>query len=182
VRRFLTAQSTTTANFYYEKFSGTGLVVETGAEKLKPVEVDEAFDARMAIELGAVQLTVGKRSDAQLAEFRRLADATASAVKDSQFVDAAAYRETNAAFHNFFVEATGNATLIDAHRRLAVLDYMAQALAPGVDVVGDVVQDHRDLVDAYERGDVAAARDIIVAHSEHAKATMRAGIEKGGGS
>ena len=55
---------------------------------------------------------------------------------------------------------------------------MAKALAPGVDVVGDVVQDHRDLVDAYERGDVAAARDIIVSHTEHAKATMRAGIEK----
>ena len=55
---------------------------------------------------------------------------------------------------------------------------MAQALTPGVDVVGDIVQDHLDLVDAYERGDLAAARDIIVAHSEHAKATMRAGIEK----
>jgi DNA-binding GntR family transcriptional regulator len=55
---------------------------------------------------------------------------------------------------------------------------MAQALAPGVEVVGDVIQDHRDLVAAYERGDVAAARDIIVSHSEHAKATMRAGIER----
>jgi benzoate/toluate 1,2-dioxygenase reductase subunit len=170
VRSFLTAQSTTTANFYYEKFSGTGLVVETGAEKLKPVEVDEAFDARMAIELGAVQLTVGKLSTDQLAEFRRLAEATAPAVADGHFADAAAYRESNAAFHAFFVEATGNATLVDAHRRLAVLDYMAQALAPGVDVVGDVVQDHRDLVNAYERGDVAAARE----------ATMRAGIERAG--
>ena len=144
--------------------------------------MDEAFDARMAIELGAVQLTVGKLSAEQLAEFRRLAEATAPAVAEGHFVDAAGYRESNAKFHAFFVEATGNATLIEAHRRLAVLDYMAQALAPGVDVVGDVVQDHRDLVDAYERGDVAAARDIIVAHTEHAKATMRAGIEKAGAS
>jgi benzoate/toluate 1,2-dioxygenase reductase component len=180
VRNFLTAQGTATENFYYEKFSGTGLVVETGAQKLKPVEVDEAFDARMAIELGAIQLTVGKLTAQQLAELRRLAEATASAVSGGHFVDAAAYRETNAAFHSFFVEATANATLIDAHRRLAVLDYMAQALAPGVDVVGDVVRDHRDLVAAYERGDLAAARDIIVSHTEHAKATMRAGIEKTG--
>jgi benzoate/toluate 1,2-dioxygenase reductase subunit len=180
VRGFLTAQSTAPANFYYEKFSGTGLVVETGAEKLKPVESDEAFDARMALELGAVQLTVGRLSDDQLAEFGRLAEATASAVGGGHFTDVVAYRESNAAFHNFLVERTGNATLIDANRQLSVLEYMAQALTPDVDVVGDIVQDHRDLVAAYERGDLAAARDIVVSHTEHAKATMRAGIEKAG--
>jgi len=180
VRSFLTAQSTAPANFYYEKFSGTGLVIETGSVKLKPVESDEAFDARMALELGAVQLTMGQLSDEQLAEFRRLAEATAPAVADGRFADAAAYRETNAAFHAFLVAASGNATMIESHRQLAVLDYMAQALAPGVNVVGDIVQDHRDLVDAFARGDINAARDIVVSHTEHAKATMRAGIEKGG--
>jgi len=181
VRSFLTAQSAAPANFYYEKFSGTGLVVESGSERLKPVESDEAFDARMALELGAVQLTMGRLSGEQLAEFRRLAEATGGSVAGGHFVDAATYRETNAAFHSFLVEATGNATLIEAHRRLAVLEYMAQALAPGVDVIGDIVQDHRDMVDAFERGDIAAARDLVVSHTEHAKATMRAGIEKGGG-
>jgi DNA-binding GntR family transcriptional regulator len=182
VRSFLTAQSTAPANFYYEKFSGTGLVVETGSERLKPVESDEAFDARMALELGAVQLTMGRLTDEQVAEFRRLAEATAPAVADGHFADAATFRETNAVFHNFLVEATGNATLIDAYKQLSVLDYMAQALAPTGDVIGDIVQDHRDLVAAFERGDLAAARDIVVAHTEHAKATMRAGIEKAGGS
>jgi DNA-binding GntR family transcriptional regulator len=127
-----------------------------------------------------VQLTVGKLSDEQLSEFRRLAEATAPAVADGRFADAAAYRETNAAFHAFLVEATGNATLIESHRRLSVLDYMAQVLAPGVDVVGDIVQDHRDLVAALERGDLAAARDLVVSHTEHAKATMRAGLAKAG--
>ena len=182
VRSFLTAQSAAPANFYYEKFSGTGLVVETGSERLKPVESDEAFDARMALELGAVQLTMGRLTDEQLAEFRRLAEATAPTVAEGRFTDAAAYRETNAAFHGFLIEATGNATLINAHRQLSVLDYMAQALAPGVDVIGDIVQDHRDLVAAFEREDLAAARDIVVSHTEHAKATMRAGIEKAAGS
>jgi NAD(P)H-flavin reductase len=182
VRGFLTAQSTAPANFYYEKFSGTGLVVETGAQRLKPVESDAAFDARMALELGAVQLTVGRLTDEQLTELRRLAEATAPTVSDAHFTDVVAYRETNAAFHNFLVEATGNATLIEANRGLSVLEYMAQALTPDVDVVGDIIRDHRELVAAYERGDVAAARDIVVAHTEHAKATMRAGIEKAGGS
>ena len=182
VRSFLSAQGTPPANFYYEKFTGTGLVVETGAERLRPVESDEAFDARMALELGAVQLTMGRLTGEQLTEFHRLAEATAPAVAAGHFADAMAYRETNAAFHSFLIEATGNATLIDAHRQLRVLDYMAQALSPGVDVTGDIVQDHRDLVAAFERGDLAAARDIVVSHTENAKATMRAGIEKGGGS
>jgi benzoate/toluate 1,2-dioxygenase reductase component len=182
VRSYLTAQSSAPTNFYYEKFSGTGLVVASGSERLRPVDSDAAFDARMALELGAVQLTMGRLSAEQLAEFGRLAEATAPAVASGRFVDAAGYRETNATFHGFLVEATGNAPLIEAHRRLAVLDYMAQALAPGVDVIGDIVQDHRDLVAAFERGDITAARDIVVSHSEHAKATMRAGIEKGGAS
>jgi benzoate/toluate 1,2-dioxygenase reductase component len=178
VRGFLTAQSVTPTNFYYEKFSGTGLVVASGHEQLKPVDVDEAFDARMVLELGAAQLTVGRLSDEQLAEFRRLAEATAPLVADVHFTDVAAFRETNAAFHAYLVEMTGNKTLALAHNRLSVLDYMAQALTPDVDVVGDIIRDHLDLVAAYERGDLAAARDLIVAHSEHAKATMRAGIEK----
>jgi benzoate/toluate 1,2-dioxygenase reductase subunit len=178
VRGFLTAQSVAPTNFFYEKFSGSGLVVATGEERLKPVDIDEAFDARMVLESGAAQLTVGRLSDEQLAELRRRAEATAPLVANGHFTDVAGFRETNAAFHAYLVELTGNQTLALAHNRLSVLDYMAQALTPDVDVVGDIVQDHRDLVTAYERGDLAAARDIVLAHSEHAKATMRAGIEK----
>jgi len=178
VRSFLTAQSVAPTNFYYEKFSGTGLVVATGEERLKPVDVDEAFDARMVLELGAAHLTVGQVSDEQLAELRRLAEATTPLVADAHFTDVAAFRETNAAFHAYLVELTGNQTLARAHNQLSVLDYMAQALTPEVNGAGDIGQDHLDLVAAYERGDLAAARDIIAAHSDHAKATMKAGIER----
>jgi DNA-binding GntR family transcriptional regulator len=132
----------------------------------------------MVLELGAAQLTVGKVSGAQLAELRRLAEATAPLVADGHFTDVAAFREKNAEFHAHLVELTGNQTLARAHGRLSVLDYMAQALTPTVDVVGDIGQDHLDLVAAYESGDLAAARDVIIAHSEHAKATMLAGIEQ----
>ena len=92
----------------------------------------------------------------------------------------AAFRETNAAFHLFPIEATGNATMIETYRRLQVQEYMAQALTPSVELAADIAQDHRDMVDAFERGDIDAARTAIVAHTEHAKATMRAGIEKAG--
>ena len=140
--------------------------------------VDEAFDARMALELGAASMVCGQLSAEQLAEFRRLADATQQHIKDGRFVDAGGFRETNAAFHLFPVEATGNATLVDAHRQLLVQEYMGQVLTPSVDVVGDIAKDHVDIVEAYERGDFEVLRRLIVEHTAPAKATMRAGIEK----
>ena len=93
-------------------------------------------------------------SDEQLAELPRRAEATAPLVADGRFTDVAAFRETNADFHAYLVELTGNHTLAEAHKRLRVLDYMAQALTPTVDVVGDVAWSAPALV--IERG----GRDI----------------------
>lgn len=78
----------------------------------------------------------------------------------------------------FPIEATGNATLIHTYRQLLVQEYMGQVLTTSVELVGDITQDHRNMVDAFERGDFEALRSIIVEHTDHAKATMRAGIEK----
>jgi benzoate/toluate 1,2-dioxygenase reductase component len=177
VRQWLESQGIAPLNFYFEKFSGTGLVTETGSVHLKVADVAEAFDARMALELGAAQLTVGRLSEEQLAEYRRRAEATEPYIGEGRFTDVAAFRETNAAFHLFPIEVTGNATLIEAYKRLQVQEYMAQALTPSVELAADIAQDHRDMVDAFARGNLESAWRAIVAHTEHAKATMHAGIE-----
>jgi DNA-binding GntR family transcriptional regulator len=44
-----------------------------------------------------------------------------------------------------------------------------------------LAREHLELVAAYERHDLPAAKDVIVRHTEHAKATQRAGIERAGG-
>jgi DNA-binding GntR family transcriptional regulator len=181
VRKHLADQGIQPASFYYEKFSGSGVVSEIGEVHVKAVDSDEAFDARMALELGAAQLVVGRLSADQLAEYRRLADATREHIKDGHFVDPAGFRESNSAFHLFTIEATGNATLVDAYRQLLVQEYMGQVLTPSVELVGDIARDHVDIVDAFERGDFDALRHLIAEHTDHAKATMRAGIEKPGG-
>ena len=67
------------ASFYYEKFAGSGVVTEIGEIHVKVPESDEAFDARMALELGAASMVCGRLSADQLAEYRRLAEATATA-------------------------------------------------------------------------------------------------------
>jgi benzoate/toluate 1,2-dioxygenase reductase subunit len=180
VRNYLSDQGITPASFYYEKFSGTGVVSEIGESHVKAVDSDEAFDARMALELGAAQLVIGRLSPEQLADYKTLAEETGAHINDGHFVDPAKFRDSNSAFHLFPVEATGNATLVEAYRKLLVQEYMGHVLTPSVDLVGDITNDHVEMVHAFERGDIDALRTIIVEHNEHAKATMRAGIEKSG--
>ena len=180
VRKYLADQGIEPASFYYEKFSGSGVVSEIGESHVKAVDSDEAFDTRMALELGAAQLIVGRLSAEQLAEYRRLAEATGQFIKDGHFTDPAGFREANSAFHLFPIEATANEVLLEAYRKLLVQEYMGQVLTPSVDVVGDITHDHIQIVDAFESGDFEALRRIISDHTDHAKATMRAGIEKPG--
>ncbi|OLL30921.1 oxidoreductase [Burkholderia sp. SRS-W-2-2016] len=178
VRGFLSSEGLTPRNFYYEKFAGTGLVVQTGEEHLAPVDVDEAFDLRMALELGAAQLTMGRLSSEQLIRFRQLAEATAQFVAGRRFTDVPRYIEANHAFHLFTIEASGNAQLIALYRQLAVQDYIVRALTDQIEIVGDLVQQHRDIVAAFELGDLNAARDVIALHARHSKATMSRALER----
>jgi benzoate/toluate 1,2-dioxygenase reductase component len=109
-------------------------------------------------------------------------DSVGAHIKDGHFVDPAGFRDSNAEFHLFPVEATGNATLVEAYRKLLVQEYMGHVLTPSVSLVGDITKDHIDIVAAYERGDIDGLRGLLVEHNEHAKATMRAGIDKTGKS
>jgi flavin reductase (DIM6/NTAB) family NADH-FMN oxidoreductase RutF/DNA-binding FadR family transcriptional regulator len=142
---------------------------------------DDAHDAKLAIELGAADLTVGRLDETQLAEFRRLAEATGQHIAAGHLTDVECYIGANEAFHAFAIKATGIAALADAYDHLSLPDLMARALTSDVEVSEHLINDHLRLVDAYERGDLGGAKDVIAAHNERAKATQRAGIERAGG-
>jgi DNA-binding FadR family transcriptional regulator len=180
VREHLKQQGVTPQNFYYEKFTKTGAVTETGAEHLTIAASDDAFNAKLALELGSASLVVGKLTADQLAEYRRLAEATVPYIQDGQFTDVDAFRRTNAAFHAFLIEGTGNSALRDAYNRLTIQDYMAEALRPRLAASQRITQDHLDLVSAFEGGDLNAAQRILTEHTERSKETMRAGIQQAG--
>lgn len=178
VRDWLAAEGVKPRNFYYEKFAGAGQVVQTGEEHIAPEDVDDTFDLRLALELGAVQLTMGRLSGAQLLAFRQLAEATAPFVVGKRFSDVTRYAQANHAFHLFLIEASGNAPLITLYKQLAVQDYIGRALRDDIEIVGDIVQQHRDLVSAFEYGDINAAREVIAQHALHSKATMSRALGK----
>lgn len=152
---------------------------EIGEEHPPVAESDEQFDARMALELGVLELTIGRLTPEQLVEFRILAEASGASVEGDHFTDAAAFTDTTAAFHEFLFRCCTNPVLLEAYNNLEVTRLMYQVLRDAHWIEEHIVDEHLQLVEAFEKGDKAAARELIVAHSEHAKATMRRAIAEG---
>ena len=180
------AMSPSSVYYALTRLVGEGLVArdQDRGHVVRPLDVaasDDANDAKLAIELGAAELTAGRLSAEQLAELRRLAEATVPLVAGGRFTDLDAYVAANARFHGYLVAVTGIRALVDAYDRLSLPELMARALPAEVSVDTHLVDDHLALVEAYERGDLAAAKRVILEHNDRAKATQRAGIERAGG-
>ena len=134
---------------------------------------DALFEARQALELGALELTLGRLTSQQLAGYRLLAESTMPYVEDDHFVDAAQYTETNAAFHDYLFTLTGNDHLLQAYQALGVKGRMSEVLRNATWCHPLCAQDHMDIVSAFEAGDRDAARALITAHAGRSKQTMR---------
>lgn len=134
---------------------------------------DAVFEAREALELGALELTIGRLTSRQLAGYRLLAESTLPFVDGDRFVDAVQYTETNAAFHDYLFTLTGNNHLLQAYQALDVRGRMSEVLRDATWCHPLCAQDHVRIVDAFEAGDRTAARTLIMAHSECSKQTMR---------
>ena len=134
---------------------------------------DSLFEARQALELGALELTLGRLTSGQLAGYRLLAESTMPYVDGERFVDAAQYTETNAAFHDYLFALTRNDHLLQAYQALGVKGRMGEVLRNATWCHPLCAQDHVDIVSAFEAGDREAARSLITAHADRSKQTMR---------
>ena len=148
-----------------------------GEEHPSVLSSDAVFDAREALELGALELTIGRMTSRQLIGYRLLAESTMPYVEGDRFVDAAAYTETNAAFHDYLFHMTGNEHLLQAYNNLGVKGRMHEVLRHATWCDPLVAQDHLDIVSAFEAGDRAAARRLISEHAKRSKLTMRRAME-----
>ncbi|QYJ03072.1 1,6-dihydroxycyclohexa-2,4-diene-1-carboxylate dehydrogenase [Nocardioides panacisoli] len=146
---------------------------EIGEEHPSVHESDAIFEAREALELGAVELTIGRLSSSQLAGYRLLAESTLTHVEGDRFTDAAAYTESNAAFHDYLFTLTGNEHLLQAYRALGVQGHMEEVLRHATWCHPRCARDHVEIVDAFAAGDRATARRLVAEHGERSKLTMR---------
>lgn len=146
---------------------------EIGEEHPSVHESDAIFDARRALELGALELVIGRLTGGQVTGYRLLAEATVPYVDGDRFVDAAGYTETNAAFHDYLFTLTRNEHLSQAYRALGVRGHMEQSLRTASWCHPQCTQDHLDIVDAMESGDRERARQLISDHADRSKETTR---------
>ncbi|MQY27272.1 benzoate 1,2-dioxygenase electron transfer component BenC [Nocardia aurantia] len=134
---------------------------------------DALFEARQALELGALELTLGRLTSQQLAGYRLLAEATLPYVDGERFTDAAAYTESNATFHDYLFGLTGNDHLLQAYQALGVKGRMAEVLRNATWCHPRCATDHVEIVEAFEAGDRERARQMVTAHASRSKQTMR---------
>jgi DNA-binding GntR family transcriptional regulator len=139
------------------------------------VALAEGYDVRLALELHAAELTVGRLAPAELERFRELLDATGRAISHREW-DAA-----NGAFHEYQIDLAGNALLSRFYRELSV-NLMMQVIRGGrVEGHEALVTEHRRIVEAFETGEVEAARTAIREHIDTGRRIAIEAIERAGG-
>ncbi|MDO5683659.1 MAG: 1,6-dihydroxycyclohexa-2,4-diene-1-carboxylate dehydrogenase, partial [Propionibacteriaceae bacterium] len=151
---------------------------EIGEEHPAIQKSDAIFEARQALELGAIELVLGRLNSQQIAAYRMLAEATVPYVKGDQFTDPLGFTETNAAFHDYLFTMTNNQHLLQAYQRLGVKGEMEEVLKNAHWCHPLIAKDHLDMVDAIEAGDRQRARDLFVAHADRSKLTMRRAMQE----
>jgi DNA-binding GntR family transcriptional regulator len=115
-------------------------------------------EVRTALELMTFRLAAERRTDAQAAALRTLADAGLAAAGDG---DAARARRASADFHVLAVDIAGNRLLAEIERQLRG---RLRWLYGQHDDLMAVATEHSGLADAIAAQDVAVLSDLVPAH------------------
>jgi DNA-binding GntR family transcriptional regulator len=149
---------------------------------LTPRLMAETHDARAALELYAVEETIGMVGPDSLTALRRALARTIEPVRDGELVDKLAYLRANEAFHELIVDLPGNAVVSEMYRRLNAHRLMERAyLSLDVSEAGNSSAEHTEIVAAIEAGDLQRARAAVRANAETGKRLATKAIELAGG-
>ena len=134
-------------------------------------EMDAVVETRWAVERHAIE-QLAERHDAH-------AIAAMHAAIDEQerllaAGDLAAFSATDREFHRVPVAATRNRILVDLYDTLRDRQRrMVQgAVASDPTIAGDILTEHREIVDAIARGDAATATGLLRDHLDRARRTL----------
>jgi DNA-binding GntR family transcriptional regulator len=134
---------------------------------------DETFDARLAIELGVIDLAVGRATAEELAELRARFERMATLLVGERFIDFHEYLDANYAFHEHLVSLAHNPLLTTTFGGLSIKSVMTRSFGSTPVTSEKFVRVQGDLVDAFERGDAEAAKRAAVGYCELAKERVR---------
>ncbi|TCO28052.1 flavin reductase (DIM6/NTAB) family NADH-FMN oxidoreductase RutF [Kribbella steppae] len=142
---------------------------EGGRYLITPVPdsiIDEVYKAKLAIELGVAESTVAHATSDQLARLRELMEDTLGFVQDGRFTDPEGWVQANERFHEYMVGLAGSAILLDTYRRLGLPGLNLRALDRGSYASRSLLDDHRELVEGYEAGDLARVAAVLRQHAQ----------------
>ncbi|HUQ23881.1 MAG TPA: GntR family transcriptional regulator [Gaiellaceae bacterium] len=142
---------------------------------LTELAVGEGYDVRLALELQAAEAAVGRVGRDELRRFRELHETTIAAVSHAEWDTA------NASFHEYQVDLAENALLSRFYRELSV-NLMMQVIRGGrLEAGSNLPTEHGAIVDAFEAGDLDAARRAIRTHIATGRRIALEAIEGAGG-
>jgi flavin reductase (DIM6/NTAB) family NADH-FMN oxidoreductase RutF/DNA-binding GntR family transcriptional regulator len=142
---------------------------------------EETFDARLAIELGVIELAIGAVTPEELTELRAAFESMAALLVGDRFVDFHAYLDANYAFHEHLVSLAHNPLLTTMFGRLSIKSVMTRSFG-STPVTSQIFIDvQRELTEAFERGDAPMARRAARDYCEAAKRRVREILEHTGG-
>lgn len=142
---------------------------------------DDTFEARCAVELGVIATTVGRVTPEQLAELRRRFEDMAALLVGERFVDFDRYLDANYAFHEGLVSLARNPALTAAFGRLSIKHVMTRSFGSTPVTSQSFIEAQRQITEAYEQGDAAAARAAVLRYTGLAKDRVREILSQTGG-
>jgi len=134
---------------------------------------DEAFEARLAIELGVIDQVAGHLDSHQLTAARAHLETMSHHLVGDRFRDFQAYLDANYAFHEAIVALSGNVLLVAAFESLSIKNVMMRSFGTTATSSAAFLEVQRDLLAALENGDATAARSAARAYCDLAKARAR---------
>ncbi|MBO0678641.1 flavin reductase [Mycolicibacterium sp. S2-37] len=160
------------------RLAGDGLVLRDRERGyvIAPFDVrtsDATFEARLAIELGVIDLVVGNVDPALLGVARGHLEKMSQCLIGDHFVDFHAYLDANYSFHEAIVALSRNPLLTEAFSSLSIKNVMTRSFGVTAQSSAIFLTVQRDLMEALERADADAARNAARRYCELAKARAR---------
>jgi DNA-binding GntR family transcriptional regulator len=145
--------------------------------------VVEEYDVRLGLELMAAERAVGRLTDEQLGRLRAALDATLQTMVEDRPWDLRSYIQANQRFHRLHLDFAGNGALSSIYANLHVSLVMERVMADLSfdDLSAQIGEQHTAIYEAYETGDLAAARDALREHVELGCRMAVEAIEAAGG-
>ena len=135
------------------------------APPLGEAEIERMVDARLALELGALDVGFKRLTAGSVAGLRAINDEIRAREFSATVDDYRAFVKLNERFHMRLVGIADNGFLTDAYEAIGYHKRIARALRErGVHDIASLIAEHDAIIAALDAGDREASRDRLRAH------------------